>query len=284
MSLISSLEIEEITTKNHPNTSSFIFRHLPTTMGVTIGNYLRRLLISYVSGLAPVGVVIADKNGPVKSKFTTLEGVVESTIYLILNLKKIVLEEKEPKEGIFYLELKIENKKTEERIVTAKDFLKSKEVEIKNPELYLATVSPGGVLEIRLYYRKDWGYHRAEEQKKYNWWKEHFDNEENVISLDTDYSPIKSGHEDDQVNFEVKTMVVSLTKEEEELKLTVATNGSIRPKNALLEVLQISQDLLSRIINSVKSNSGKREKKNLKESGGRDKEESVLDMADDSEK
>src|SRR5271169_3955182 len=98
MSLINSLEIEEITAKDHPNTSFFVFRHLPTTMGVTIGNYLRRLLISCVSGLAPVGVVIADKNGPVKSKFTTLEGVVETTVYLVLNLKKIILEGKKPQE------------------------------------------------------------------------------------------------------------------------------------------------------------------------------------------
>src|SRR5439155_9490700 len=131
----------------------FVFRHLPTTMGVTIGNYLRRILISCVSGLAPVGVTISDKNGPVKSKFTTLEGVLETTVYLILNLKKIILEEKKLKEEIVCLEIKIENETKEERIVTAGDFLKSKEVQIKNPELYLATVSPGGILEIKLYCR-----------------------------------------------------------------------------------------------------------------------------------
>lgn len=155
MSLLKSLEIEETTVKDHPNTASFVFRHLPTTMGVTIGNYLRRILISCVSGLAPVGVIVSDKNGSVKSKFTTLEGVLETTVYLILNLKKVILEEKKLKEEIICLEIKVENKTKEERIVTAGDFLKSKEVQIKNPELYLATVSPGGVLEIKLYFRKD---------------------------------------------------------------------------------------------------------------------------------
>ena len=167
MSLLKSLEIEEITTKDHPNTASFVFRHLPTTMGVTIGNYLRRSLISCVSGLAPVGVIISDKNGPVKNKYTTLEGVVEITTYLVLNLKKIILEEKNLKEEIICLEIKVENKTKEERIVTAGDFLKSKEAQIKNPELYLATVSPGGILEIKLYCRKDWGYHQAKDQRKY---------------------------------------------------------------------------------------------------------------------
>jgi len=153
--LLNSLEIEEITVKDHPNTVSFVFRHLPATMGVTIGNYLRRLLFSCVSGLAPVGVVISDKNGSVASKFTKLEGVVETTPYLVLNLKKVILEKKKTKEGIFCLELKIENKGKEERIVTAADFSKIKEVQIKNPELYLATVSPGGSLEVKLYCRKD---------------------------------------------------------------------------------------------------------------------------------
>jgi DNA-directed RNA polymerase subunit alpha len=167
MSLLNSLKIEETTVKDRPNTASFVFRHLPTTMGVTIGNYLRRLLLSCVSGLAPVAAIVSDKNGPVKSKFTTLEGVLETTVYLILNLKKIVLEEKKSKEGIFCLELKVKNETKEERIVTAGDFIKVKEVQIKDSNLYLATVSPGGVLEIKLYCRKDWGYHRAEEQKKY---------------------------------------------------------------------------------------------------------------------
>src|SRR3954453_1360079 len=158
MSLLKSLEIEETTVKDHPNTVSFVFRHLPTTMGVTIGNYLRRSLISCVSGLAPMGVIISDKNGQIKSKFTALEGVVETAVYVVKNLKEVILEEKKLKEEIICLEIKVENETKEERIVTAGDFLKSKEVQIKNPELYLATVSPGGVLEIKLYCRKDWGY------------------------------------------------------------------------------------------------------------------------------
>jgi DNA-directed RNA polymerase subunit alpha len=114
-----------------------------------------------------MGVIISDKNGPVKSKYTTLEGVREDTVSLIANLKKIVLEEKKLKGGIFCLEIKIENKTKEEKMVAASDFLKIKEAQIKNPELYLATVSPGGILEIKFYCRKDWGYHQAKDQQKY---------------------------------------------------------------------------------------------------------------------
>ncbi|CAG8463889.1 1064_t:CDS:2 [Ambispora leptoticha] len=220
-------QIEEITVKDHPNTASFVFRHLPVTMGVTIGNYLRRLLISCVSGIAPVGVVISDKNGSVQHKFVTLEGVVEDGAQLVSNLKQIILEEKKSKEGIFCLELRVENKTKEERVVTANDFLKIKETQIKNPELYLATVSPGGILEIKLYCRKDQGYHEAKNQVKYD------------------------GYEGDQVNFEVNETVIGLTKVEEELKMTVVTNGAVKPSNALLEVLQVPQSLYDKLRNKI---------------------------------
>jgi len=106
MTLLDSLEIKEITTKNQPNTSSFVFQHLPVEMGVTIGNLFRRVLLSYVSGVAPVAVKIADKNGWVKSKFTTLSGIVEKTPYLIVNLKKIIWEEKKRKRWTIFLGIK----------------------------------------------------------------------------------------------------------------------------------------------------------------------------------
>src|SRR4051794_28943939 len=128
MSLLNNLEIEEITLKNKPHSSSFIFRHLPLGMGITIGNYLRRVLLEHISGIAPLGAKIIDKNGPVKSELSVLAGVVETTPYLIINLKKIVVEEKKKKEGIFYLELNIENKENQERVITADDFQKDKEV------------------------------------------------------------------------------------------------------------------------------------------------------------
>src|SRR4051794_17381013 len=110
MSLLNSLKIEETVAKNNPYSSSFVLHHLPLGMGITLGNYLRRSLIAYISGLAPLGVKIADKNGSVKSMFSTLEGVTETTPHLIINLKEIIFEEKRKKDGIFFLELKVENK------------------------------------------------------------------------------------------------------------------------------------------------------------------------------
>ncbi|CAH1762745.1 9584_t:CDS:1 [Entrophospora sp. SA101] len=250
MSLLNNLEIEEIITKNKPNSSSFIFRHLPPTMGITLGNSLRRILLGHISGIAPLGVEISDKNGPVKSKDTILAGVDKVTRYLIMSLKEIILEEKNKKEGIFCLELNIENQKKEERIIVAGDFQPDPSVEIKNPEFPLATLAPLASLKIKLYCQKNWGYHEEETQKK-----DYFAEKENVIVLATDYSPIKGG----QVNFQVEQEVIGLDKQEEKLTITINTNGAIKPKKALQEALEISQNSFE-LINKTLTNGRKKGK------------------------
>jgi DNA-directed RNA polymerase subunit alpha len=153
--------VKEINTKNNPNSSSFIFHRLPRGMGVTVGNSLKRILHDYISGVAPIGVKIADRSGPVKVELSKLEGVKETTPFLVLNLKEIIIEEKNLKEEIFCLELKVENKdKNKEVIITAADFQKDKNIEIKNPNLPLATLAvatddkENPKLEIKLYCRK----------------------------------------------------------------------------------------------------------------------------------
>jgi len=160
MSLLNNLEIKEIILKDKPHSSSFVFYHLPAGMGIVIGNYLRQFLLKYTSGIAPVGAKISDKNGPVESEISVLAGVIETTPYFIINLKKIIVEEKKKKEGIFCLELKVENKEKKERIITAGDFQKDKDIEIKNPDLYLATLAAAASgqenskLEVKLYFQK----------------------------------------------------------------------------------------------------------------------------------
>jgi DNA-directed RNA polymerase subunit alpha len=154
-SLLNNLKIEEITIKNKPHTSSFIFLNLPAGMGTVIGNYLRQFLMKYTSGIAPFKAEISDKNGPVVVEESALVGVEEVTPYLIINLKKIIVEEKKKKEGVFCLELNVENKEKKSRIITASDFQKDKDIEIKNPELYVATLAPSGSLKIKLYFQKN---------------------------------------------------------------------------------------------------------------------------------
>jgi len=149
---------------------------------------------------------------------------------------------KERENEIFCLELKIENKdEKEERVITASDFQKIEGVEIKNPELQLATLATAypneknPQLEIKLHCRKGYGYDSSETQQQY------FEKEENVIVLDANYSPVKS----DGVNFRKDTKVSGPEKEEEELSLTINTKGSISPKKALLESLEVISNFIN---------------------------------------
>ena len=131
-------------------------------------------------------------------------------------------------------------------------------MEIKNPELKLATLAAASSdkknskLEIKLYCQKNWGYHRAEEQKK-----DFFAGEEDIVVLDTNYSPIKEGI----VNFQVKEVAVNFNQKEEELILTISTNGAIKPKKALQEALEVSRNLSDKIVNLINSE----KEKNIKE-------------------
>jgi DNA-directed RNA polymerase alpha subunit len=158
---INNLKVQETITENDPHSSSFIFRYLPNNMGITLGNLLKRALECYISGAAAFGVKITDKNGSITNVFTTLSGVDKVTRYLIATLKEIILEVKEDQEGIFCLELNVENKENKERIITAADFQEIEGVKIKNPNLKLATLAAASSelgnskLEIKLYCRKD---------------------------------------------------------------------------------------------------------------------------------
>jgi DNA-directed RNA polymerase subunit alpha len=219
--------------------SSFTFSHLPLDMSLTIGNFLRRILISTTKGVGIMAVEISDRNGKVNNKFTSLAGILETTPYLIFNLKEIVFQKKTNKEGIFCLELDIENKKNQEMRVSTANFSKNEEIEIKN-EVELATLSAASDgeeknprLAIKLYCQEDFSYHlpegneQKEEMKKMI--KEYVPDadEENIILLDTDYQPIKN------VSFEKKEIVISSNSKTEELIINITTDGSISPKEAL---------------------------------------------------
>jgi DNA-directed RNA polymerase subunit alpha len=253
-----NLKVQEIINENDPYSSSFVFRYLPSNMGITLGNLLKRASECYIRGTAAFAVKIADKNGSVTNTFTTLSGVDKVTRFLIAILKEIIFEAKEDKKGIFCLELNVENKENKERVVTAADFQEIEGVKIKNPNLKLATLAAtsselgNSKLEIKLYCRKDWDYHRAEEQEESEWWKDYFNQnpEENVIALDTNYSPIKGR----EVNFKIEAEVVGLNDKKEKLIVDIKTNGTISPKNCLLEALKVCQNSLNDLTNSLINN------------------------------
>lgn len=262
MSFLNSLENEE--TKNSPTSSSFKFRPLPPTFGTTLGNFLRQILLNSLSGVGIWGVEIFGKKRDEKKVLVDFsletafdarwEGIdVPVPRFLIAKLKEIVFIEKKVKKGIFILELDIENNTKKERVIKAGDLEKTKEfgVEIKNPELVLATLSPGGKLVLRLHCQRNFGYHSVEQQKKSENVQEYLSQTENqtrnIIFLDTDYSPLRVG----QVSFEAKSVVVDLDQKEENLILTINTNGAVEPRKALLEALEIAENSLEKVNNSI---------------------------------
>ncbi|MCE8163520.1 MAG: hypothetical protein I3273_05410 [Candidatus Moeniiplasma glomeromycotorum] len=247
VSLFNSLKVQKVVDKDNPDLSSFIFQDLPLQTGTALGNLLRQLLLNHISGIAPLAVEITDQNGSVKTIFRALSGVSENGVTpdLILKLKEIIWVEKNVSSEIFCCELKVENKTKKELAVTAGDFQVGPEAEIKNPELKLAALSPGGELTIKLYCQKNWGYHEIKEKTEQESIKKIIKNtfsnsKDNIIVIDTDYSPLKGG----LVSFQIEPDKFHL---KEKLTLNIQSKGGITPTEALAEVLEIAGSLFTKI-------------------------------------
>jgi len=184
----------------------------------TLGNSLRRVLMSSIEGTAVISVKIAG----VQHEFSTLKGVVEDIPQMILNLKKLILRShfKQPK-PVF---LKIDKKGD----VLAKDFKMDETVEMMNPNLKIATLAKKAKLEMELEVSRGRGYVPAERSKKE-------DQTIGVIPIDAVFSPVK------RVNFFVENTRVGQMTDYDKLILEIWTNGSIDPKEALLYASNILQ-------------------------------------------
>jgi len=186
--------------------------------GATVGNSLRRVLISSIEGTAAISVKIEG----VAHEFSTIKGVVEDVPQIILNIKKLVLKShfKNPK-SVF---LKVDKK----GVVTAKDFKTDETVEILNPDQHIATLTKKTKLEMQLEISRGRGYVPAEKNKKEN-------APIGIIPLDAIFSPVK------RTSFSVVNTRVGQITDYDKLALEIWTNGSIDPKEALLYASNILQ-------------------------------------------
>lgn len=230
--VLKDFTVQELGGKEQENSASFAFTKLPNDFAVTLGNSLRRVLLSYIKGIAILGVKVGNDKEFIKSEFVPLEGLVETPPYLIMNLKNLVLTSKNDFEGTETIKLAIDitNDSQEEYRVTGRDVKDANGlVEVLNPELYIATVSPSSVLHIELYCKSAWGFRKVGEQE--------LNAEENLIVIDTNYNPVRS------VAFKVNPVVIDLDEQEEQLILDIKTDGSISPKQALINSLEISKNI-----------------------------------------
>lgn len=193
----------------------FELEPLERGFGTTLGNALRRVMLSSLPGDAITSVKIDG----VAHEFQKIDGVVEDVTAIVLNLKKVVVKNHAAGE-----EKIIRLTKNTEGIVTAGDIEKDADIEILNPDQVIATLVEGGSLNMEMTIGSGRGYVVAEENKKL------FAGEKtkvNTIAIDSLYSPIE------RINYEVENARVGQNNNFDKLILEVWTNGSITPEEAV---------------------------------------------------
>lgn len=205
----------------------FIVQPLEKGYGVTIGNALRRVLLSSLPGYAITALRIEG----IVHEFTTLPGIVEDVSDMILNLKQVRLKATNKKVGKVIVHLKGPGKFTGEDIQKA-----SPEVEILNPEIQIATLNKDADFEIELRIGRGKGYVTADENKLP-------DQPVGMISIDSIFTPIVN------VRYNVESTRVGQQTDYERLTLEVETDGSILPKEAVAYAGKVLRDHIQLFIN-----------------------------------
>jgi DNA-directed RNA polymerase subunit alpha len=204
----------------------FTCEPLERGFGTTLGNSLRRILLSSLQGAAITAVKIEGA----LHEFTTIPDVVEDVTDIVLNLKEFLLKSVDSKPRVLRLEKDGEGK------VTAGDIQVSDGVEVLNPDHKILTCSKGAKLRLELYCGTGRGYVPSERNKT-------IQTPVGVIPIDSLFSPIR------KVNFQVTNARVGQQTDYDRLTLEVWTNGAVRPDDAVAFAAKILKDQLSIFIN-----------------------------------
>src|SRR3989454_5112926 len=193
-----------------PTRSKFTIEPLEPGFGYTVGNSLRRTLLSSIPGAAISSVRIDG----VLHEFATVERVTEDVTDIILNLKELVVRSDLDEPTPIYLKAKGPAE------VTAGDVAPPAGVEILNPDLHIATIGKGGSLEMEMTVERGVGYRMAEKNKKAR-------DPIGVIPVDSIFSPVR------RVSYAVENTRVEQMTDRDRLILDVETDGSITPREAM---------------------------------------------------
>ncbi len=194
----------------------------------TLGNSLRRVLLSSIPGAAVVRVSFAGKF----HEYDTIEGVREDLLNIILNLRGLAIRMDGNETRRMYLSVQGPAE------VRAKDIEVPEGVEIVNPDHYIATLNEDGKLEVEMEVEVGRGFRLADENKRE-------DAPVGLIPIDSDFSPIE------KVNFQVEETRVGGRSGYERLVLEIWTNGAITPKEALEQAVSILQEHFGRMTRGV---------------------------------
>ena len=202
------------------NRSRFVVEPLEPGFGYTLGNTLRRTLLSRIPGAAVTSLQIEG----VQHEFTTIPGVVEDVVDIILNIKQVVVKTEEYEPQTLYLSAKGAGE------VKAGDIKAPAGVEVINPDLHIATLSSSGQLEVELTVERGVGYRTAEKNKA--------GDVIGVLPIDSIFSPVR------KVAYRVESTQVGQMTNFDRLVLDVDTNGAVDPSEAVSSAGKTLRELL----------------------------------------
>ncbi|WP_067842407.1 DNA-directed RNA polymerase subunit alpha [Amphibacillus sediminis] len=203
-------KIETVEISDDATFGKFVVEPLERGYGTTLGNSLRRILLSSLPGAAVTSVQIDG----VLHEFSTIEGVVEDVTTIVLNLKKLALKIYSDEEKT--LEIDVQG----EGVVTAADITYDSDVEILNPDLHIATLGSNATLRMKMTAERGRGYRPADANN-------HDEQPIGVIPVDSIFTPVS------RATFQVENTRVGQITNFDKLTLDVWTDGSIRPEEAV---------------------------------------------------
>jgi DNA-directed RNA polymerase subunit alpha len=208
----------------------FLINNLKSGQGITIGNQLRRVLLGDLGGVAISAVRIAG----VSHEFSTIPGVREDILEILLNLKGIIFKSKT--QDLQLGRLKIQGP----TVVTADLIELPPNLEIVNPHHYIATISTSNILEIEFKFEYGTGYKLAAQTFS--------DPADNYLQLDTSFMPVQ------KVDFKIENVYDTTNNITERVFIDIWTNGSISPQNALESAAELIINLFTLLINNKDTN------------------------------
>jgi DNA-directed RNA polymerase subunit alpha len=243
--------IETVEISDDATYGKFVVEPLERGYGTTLGNSLRRILLSSLPGAAVTSIQI---NG-VLHEFSTVEGVVEDVTTIIINLKKLAMKIYSDEDKT--LEIDVQG----EGIVTAGDITHDSDVEILNPDLHIATLAEGAHFQMKLNAKRGRGYVQAEGNKS----------EElpiGVIPVDSIYTPVS------RVNYQVENTRVGQVTNYDKLTFDIWTDGSIRPE----EAVSLGAKIITEHLNIFVGLTDQAQKAEIMVEKEEDQKEKVLEM------
>ena len=219
-------KIETIEISEDAKFGKFVVEPLERGYGTTLGNSLRRILLSSLPGTAVTDIQMDG----VLHEFSTIDGVVEDVAAIILNIKKIALKSFSEDDKVLEIDI------VGPAVVTAGDIKHDSDIEILNPDLYICTVAEGHRFHARMNAKNGRGYVRADYNKSDNM-------PIGVIPIDSIYTPIS------KVNYQVENTRIGQKNIYDKLTLDVWTDGSISPEEAISLAARILTEHLNIFVN-----------------------------------